>query len=71
MQNVDWDSLFENPRDAERDAVLRYLYAEAKSLKDNDNGVGAFALVSAARDIAMGLHLGVTQAEKVQQELET
>jgi len=58
VKDVDWDSLYDNPIDRERDAVLGYIWTTVKDEKDQGNAVAAFALIRLAHDIEKGKHLG-------------
>jgi hypothetical protein len=57
MREVDWDSLFPSAVDAERDAVVAYLYRKAEDHRD-ENPVVCFHLRRAAESIVEGKHLG-------------
>jgi hypothetical protein len=57
MKEVDWDSLFPDAVDRERDAVVAYLYHKAEELR-SESPVACFYLRRAADGIIGGKHLG-------------
>lgn len=57
MKEVDWDSLYTNPVDRERDAVVAFLYHEAEAMRV-DFPLACFYLRRAAEAIVKGKHLG-------------
>lgn len=57
MHETDWDSLFPDAVDRERDAVVAYLFHKAEELRD-EAPLSCFYLRRAAEGIIGGKHLG-------------
>ena len=58
MHEVDWDSLYDDPCDRQKDAFLAYIWKQAEDEKRLGNAPGAFCLIRLAHDIEKDKHLG-------------